>query len=119
LSAKLEALRLTGEIGRQLLKILDIFLDYAFENPRLFELMFLTKREGARQYPQDFRARVAFFPERYGEDIIRTALDILHHRDGPPAGYGGRDRYRGYQFSSRHRASQQLYRASRFGGTGH
>jgi ribose transport system substrate-binding protein len=30
---------------------------------------------------------VAFFPERYGEDIIRTALDILHHREVPPAVY--------------------------------
>lgn len=30
---------------------------------------------------------VAFFPERYGEDIIRTALEILHHRDVPPAVY--------------------------------
>lgn len=30
---------------------------------------------------------VAFFPERYGEDIIRTALDILHHRDVLPAVY--------------------------------
>lgn len=30
---------------------------------------------------------VAFFPERYGEDIIRTALDILHHRDVSPAIY--------------------------------
>ena len=30
---------------------------------------------------------VAFFPERYGEDIIRTALDILHKREVPPAVY--------------------------------
>lgn len=30
---------------------------------------------------------VAFFPERYGEDIIRTALDILHQRQVPPAVY--------------------------------
>lgn len=30
---------------------------------------------------------VAFFPERYGDDIIRLALDILHHRDVPPAVY--------------------------------
>ena len=30
---------------------------------------------------------VAFFPERYGDDIIRTALDILHHREVPPAVY--------------------------------
>jgi ribose transport system substrate-binding protein len=30
---------------------------------------------------------VAFFPERYGEDIIRTALDVLHKREVPPAVY--------------------------------
>jgi AcrR family transcriptional regulator len=57
LTAKLAGLRLTGGVDRQLLKILDVFLDHAFENPWLFELMFLTKREGARQYPEDFRAR--------------------------------------------------------------
>src|SRR5271170_5827774 len=57
LTEKLGDLRLTGKIDRQLLKILDVFLDRAFDNPRLFELMFLTKREGARQYPDDFRMR--------------------------------------------------------------
>jgi ribose transport system substrate-binding protein len=30
---------------------------------------------------------VAFFPERYGEDVIRLALDILSRRDVPPAVY--------------------------------
>jgi AcrR family transcriptional regulator len=57
LSENLAKLRLKGEPERQLTKVLDAFLDYAFENPRLFELMFLTKREGARQYPEDFRER--------------------------------------------------------------
>jgi AcrR family transcriptional regulator len=57
LAAKLAGLRLTGRTERQLQKVLDSFVDYAFENPRLFELMFLTKREGARQYPEDFRMR--------------------------------------------------------------
>ena len=33
-----------------------MFLDFALEKPRLFELMFLTRREGARQFPGDFRA---------------------------------------------------------------
>jgi AcrR family transcriptional regulator len=56
LSDKLASLRLTGGIDRQLTKILDVFLDHAFDNPRLFELMFLTRREGARQYPKNFRA---------------------------------------------------------------
>jgi AcrR family transcriptional regulator len=57
LAAKLTELRLTGRIERQLQKVLDIFVDYAFESPRLFELMFLTRREGARKYPEDFRMR--------------------------------------------------------------
>jgi ribose transport system substrate-binding protein len=28
---------------------------------------------------------VAFFPERYGQDLIRVSLDILNHRPVPPA----------------------------------
>jgi ribose transport system substrate-binding protein len=30
-------------------------------------------------------ASVAYFPERYGEDIVRLALDILLRRPVPPA----------------------------------
>lgn len=30
---------------------------------------------------------VSFFPEKYGDDIIRLALDILHKRPAPPAVY--------------------------------
>lgn len=41
---------------RQLMTIVDIFLDFALKKPRLFELMFLERREGARQFPGDFRA---------------------------------------------------------------
>jgi AcrR family transcriptional regulator len=57
LTERLTSLRLTGRLDRQLLKVIDVFVDYALDNPRLFELMFLTKREGARQFPEDFRAR--------------------------------------------------------------
>lgn len=28
---------------------------------------------------------VAFFPERYGEELMRVALEILAHRPTPPA----------------------------------
>ena len=28
---------------------------------------------------------VAYFPEKYGEQILRVALDILHRRPVPPA----------------------------------
>ena len=34
----------------------EIYLEHAFENPRLFELMFLKPRAGARRYPRDFKA---------------------------------------------------------------
>lgn len=39
----------------QLMRILGVFLDFALEKPHLFELMFLHKRAGARQFPGDFR----------------------------------------------------------------
>ena len=36
--------------------MLEIYLDHALGNPRLFELMFLKPREGARRFPRDFKA---------------------------------------------------------------
>ncbi|MDQ1453507.1 MAG: hypothetical protein QOK38_3373 [Acidobacteriaceae bacterium] len=56
LALRLSAARLSGDIEKRLMKILDIYLDHALKNPRLFELMFLLQREGARQYPRDFKA---------------------------------------------------------------
>jgi AcrR family transcriptional regulator len=56
LAARLANSRLPAEPEQQLTKILDLFLDFALEEPRLFELMFLEQREGARQFPKDFRA---------------------------------------------------------------
>lgn len=45
-----------GSVEDRLTRVLDANLTFALENPRLFELMFLTPREGARQYPRDFAA---------------------------------------------------------------
>jgi AcrR family transcriptional regulator len=45
-----------GSAEERLTALLDVWLDFALEKPRLFELMFLTKRPGARQFPADFRA---------------------------------------------------------------
>ena len=56
LAMRLEGAKLSGGIEKQLEGVMQIFLDHAIEKPRLFELMFLTPREGARQFPQDFRA---------------------------------------------------------------
>jgi AcrR family transcriptional regulator len=79
LAAKLADLRLTGRIDRQLLKILDVFLDHAFDNPRLFELMFLTKREGARQYPEDLRMRRSP-TANVSADVIARAMETGYFR---------------------------------------
>jgi AcrR family transcriptional regulator len=80
LTAKLASLRLTGAFDRQLLTILDVFLDHAFDNPRLFELMFLAKREGARQYPQDFRTRQSP-TANVSADVIARAMEAGYLRN--------------------------------------
>ncbi|HUJ61171.1 MAG TPA: TetR family transcriptional regulator [Kofleriaceae bacterium] len=57
LSASLRGKRFTGDVETRLFKMADIHLDHALAHPKLFELMFLTRRAGARRYPQDFKAR--------------------------------------------------------------
>lgn len=56
LAARLSKARISGDIETQLTKILNVYLQHALEQPRLFELMFLKPREGARRFPQDFKA---------------------------------------------------------------
>jgi AcrR family transcriptional regulator len=56
LAARLAGRRFTGEIEKRLTKMGEIFLEHALQNPRLFELMFLKPRAGARRYPEDFKA---------------------------------------------------------------
>lgn len=43
-------------VEKRLMANLDLYLDFALEKPSLFELMFLTRREGARKFPADFKA---------------------------------------------------------------
>jgi len=56
LTLRLESLRPAGDMTKRLERVMDVFLDHALERPRLFELMFLKPREGARRFPGDFRA---------------------------------------------------------------
>lgn len=56
LARRVGALDLPEDPEKQLTRILDVFLDFALERPHLFELMFLHKRAGARQFPGDFRS---------------------------------------------------------------
>ena len=57
LSASLRGRRFSGALERRLFSMADVYLDHAFKNPRLFELMFLDRRAGARRYPADFKSR--------------------------------------------------------------
>ena len=59
LSTRLHELRLRGDLESRLLQLADVFLDHALENPKVFELMFLRPRDGARRFPDDFRARLS------------------------------------------------------------
>ena len=56
LTGRLASTKLPEDPEKQLMAILDVFLDFGLERPRMFELMFLRPREGARQFPGDFRA---------------------------------------------------------------
>ena len=56
LTERLCAVRQTGSIEERMARTLDVNVTFGLEKPRLFELMFLTPREGARQYPRDFVA---------------------------------------------------------------
>jgi len=48
--------RFTGDAETRLMKVLDVFVQFALEHPKLFELMFLTKHMSARRFPADFKA---------------------------------------------------------------
>lgn len=56
LAAKLTVTKLRGDMESQLMQLSDVFLDHALKFPHLYDLMFLARREGARSYPEDFKA---------------------------------------------------------------
>jgi len=56
LAAHLATISFSGSFEERLSKMAEVYLDHALENPRLFELMFLKPRPGARKYPRDFVA---------------------------------------------------------------
>jgi AcrR family transcriptional regulator len=55
LAARLTKARVSGSIEERLVRMAEIYLDHALENPQLFELMFLERRAGARRFPRDFK----------------------------------------------------------------
>ncbi len=70
----------SSDIEKRLTRVLDVNLSFALENPRLFELMFLTPREGARQYPRDFAAGKSPTANLFAE-LIREGIASGHFRE--------------------------------------
>lgn len=56
LAAKLALPKLQGNVEVRLTELAEVFLEHALKFPHLYELMFLANREGARSYPEDFKA---------------------------------------------------------------
>jgi len=80
LAAQLANKRFSGEVEKRLQKMAEIFLDHALRNPRLFELMFLKPREGARRYPQDFKAGLSPTANPMVE-VVREGMDSGYFRE--------------------------------------
>jgi AcrR family transcriptional regulator len=80
LSARLTGKRFSRSIEERLTKMGEIYLEYALENPRLFELMFLKPREGARRYPQDFKAGSSPTANLMAE-AVRKGMDSGYFRE--------------------------------------
>jgi AcrR family transcriptional regulator len=79
LTARLTSKRFSSKLEERLTQMAEIYLDHALENPRLFELMFLKPREGARRYPQDFKAGCSPTANLMA-DAIREGIESGHFR---------------------------------------
>jgi AcrR family transcriptional regulator len=83
LAARMARRRFTGAAEQRLTKMSEIYLDYALENPRLFELMFLKPREGARRYPKDFKAGRSPTANLMVE-VLKEGMESGHFRKDDP-----------------------------------
>ena len=67
LTKMLDAVRLCGDFESRVKQVLDTNLDFALGRPRLFDLMFLQARKGARRFPRDFVAGKSPTGNRFAE----------------------------------------------------
>lgn len=75
LAARMQTVPMKGGVDLGLRQLGDIFVEFALQFPNLYEVMFLTPREGARRYPSDFKAgrSPTFSPSvKLLEDAMRT-----------------------------------------------
>lgn len=83
LAARLAVKKLSSGFEKRLTKMMDIYLEHALQKPRLFELMFLKPRQGARSYPRDFKAGRSPTANLLVE-VVRSGMDSGYFRKGDP-----------------------------------
>ncbi len=79
LAERLAGVRANGDFEQRFIALGEIYLDHALQNPRLFELMFLNRRAGARQFPEDFAAG-ASPTANVMADLVREGMKAGHFR---------------------------------------
>jgi AcrR family transcriptional regulator len=99
----IEAVPQRGSYASRLVNCMDSYIDYAFVHPRVFDYVFSEPRPGARQYPDDFRARrsptmnpIADLVEKAMEagflkrdDVWEVAMELWAHAHGYVTLYRG------------------------------
>lgn len=80
----------------RLVQVMETYIDYAFDHPRIFDYVFAEPRPGARSFPEDFRARrspslnavadVVAAEMKAGalrrDDVWEVALELWAHTHG-------------------------------------
>jgi AcrR family transcriptional regulator len=81
LAARLTVKKFSGGVEGRLTKMMEIYQEHALQKPRLFELMFLKPREGARRYPRDFKAGRSPTANLLAE-VVQSGMDSGYFRKG-------------------------------------
>jgi AcrR family transcriptional regulator len=81
LAARLDIKKLSAGVEERLTKMMQVYLEHALQRPRLFELMFLKPREGARSYPRDFKAGRSPTANLLVE-VVQSGMDSGYFRRG-------------------------------------
>jgi AcrR family transcriptional regulator len=81
LAARLAVKKFSDDAERRLAKMMDVYLEHALQRPRLFELMFLKPRDGARRYPRDFKAGRSPTANLLAE-VVQSGMDSGYFRKG-------------------------------------
>jgi len=109
-----------GAPETRLLRLMDNYVDYALEHPRIFDYVFSQYRTGARRFPDDFYARRSPTLNRVADtvdeamrqgrlrkdDVWEVALEFWAHA------HGYITLYRAGRFSLAEAQFRRLYRRS-------